>query len=126
MHPLKKKALVRDHNQCQRIKEDGTICGRSTRLTMHHIIPKRQGGADELDNVVIWCSDCHKDFNQWEAEQKKRNKQVRQKARWTVEWKCKPGFVKCATCKEYACKNWPDGFVEALIRLLTTGSIART
>lgn len=34
------------------------ICSKKT-TTIHHIIPKRYGGKDELDNLIPLCVDCH-------------------------------------------------------------------
>ena len=119
MHPLKIQALERDENKCQRRKEDGHICGRTERLTMHHLVPKRKGGKDELANVIIWCWDCHRAFNRFEAKEKKRVANLRKTCKYSLEWKCKPSQEKCATCTRYICDNWPEGFVEALVRLLT-------
>lgn len=34
------------------------ICSEKT-TTIHHILPKRYGGKDELDNLIPLCSDCH-------------------------------------------------------------------
>jgi predicted HNH restriction endonuclease len=28
-------------------------------LTVHHVVPRREGGSDELDNLVTLCPPCH-------------------------------------------------------------------
>jgi 5-methylcytosine-specific restriction endonuclease McrA len=38
----------RDGNAC-------TACGATEGLSVHHIVPARQGGSDELDNLVTLC-----------------------------------------------------------------------
>jgi 5-methylcytosine-specific restriction endonuclease McrA len=38
----------RDGNQC-------VVCGRSDRLSVHHIVPARLGGGDGMDNLVTVC-----------------------------------------------------------------------
>jgi 5-methylcytosine-specific restriction endonuclease McrA len=119
MNPLKIEALKRDHHRCQKKREDGSVCGRTERLTMHHIIPRRMGGADELDNVVIWCWDCHKRYNRNQARTRRRLYKVRKESKWTIDWVCRPGIEKCANCNKFVCLNWPEGFLEALWRLLT-------
>lgn len=46
--------LNRDNYTCQ-------ICGkRHTRLEVHHIIYRSQGGTDNEDNLITLCEDCHK------------------------------------------------------------------
>lgn len=53
----RRKARQRDGNQCQ-------ICGDTpdslyTQLHVHHIIPRADGGTDELNNLVTLCDLCH-------------------------------------------------------------------
>lgn len=53
----RRKVRQRDGNQCQ-------ICGDTpdspyTQLHVHHIIPRVDGGTDELDNLVTLCDLCH-------------------------------------------------------------------
>ena len=119
VNPLKAERLAVDHGKCQKILEGGRICGCNERLTMHHIVPRRMGGPDELDNVVIWCWKCHRDFNISEATVKRKNASLRKESKWTVDWKCKPSCTKCCNCMKGNCTNWPEGFIEALIRMLT-------
>ena len=45
--------LHRDSYTCQ-------ICGKThTRLEVHHIIFRRQGGTDDENNLITLCGDCH-------------------------------------------------------------------
>lgn len=44
--------LKRDHYRC-------TVCGAFTELQVHHIVPRRLGGSDELSNLVTLCAACH-------------------------------------------------------------------
>jgi hypothetical protein len=115
MYPLKAAALERD-KYCQRVK-DGRVCGCTERLTLHHQVPKRQGGIEELTNVVIWCWDCHRNYNIQEMARKRHYHDLKKECKWTIDWRCKPDYKRCGTCTA-ACANWPDGFVEALCRLL--------
>jgi 5-methylcytosine-specific restriction endonuclease McrA len=39
---------LRDANAC-------VVCGRSDRLSVHHVVPARLGGDDPMDNVVTVC-----------------------------------------------------------------------
>lgn len=38
----------RDGNRC-------VVCGRNDRLSVHHVVPARLGGGDEMDNLVTVC-----------------------------------------------------------------------
>lgn len=49
---IRKKCYERDNNSC-------TQCGSSENLHAHHIIPRRAGGVDELENLVTLCAKCH-------------------------------------------------------------------
>ena len=53
---LRKSVLIRDRYTCYR-------CGKKSRsahgLSAHHIIPRLDGGLDDLDNLVILCHPCH-------------------------------------------------------------------
>jgi 5-methylcytosine-specific restriction endonuclease McrA len=42
----------RDGNAC-------VVCGTEHGLSVHHIVPARQGGSDELDNLVTLCRFHH-------------------------------------------------------------------
>jgi hypothetical protein len=38
----------------------GVVCGRSDRLSVHHVVPARLGGSDEMDNLVTVCGLRHR------------------------------------------------------------------
>lgn len=47
-------ALVRDKYTCQ-------CCGKKNcRVEVHHIVFRRNGGSDNLENLITLCEDCHK------------------------------------------------------------------
>lgn len=52
---IRKIVLERDENTCQ-------ICGcvKDSKLHVHHILKRVQGGTDHLDNLLTVCSGCHK------------------------------------------------------------------
>ena len=46
-------ALVRDNYTCQ-------CCGKKNcRVEVHHIVFRRNGGSDSLENLITLCEDCH-------------------------------------------------------------------
>lgn len=50
---IRTQVLKRDNYRC-------VNCGQTgTELHVHHIIPKSEGGTDELDNLVTLCVKCH-------------------------------------------------------------------
>lgn len=50
---LRKKALFRDSGRCQ-------DCGQKAhRVHVHHIVPRKDGGPDILENLTTLCPDCH-------------------------------------------------------------------
>lgn len=55
IHPdLRKQILERDNKTCQR-------CGIMSEigLHLHHIISRKDGGTDSLENLVTLCPSCH-------------------------------------------------------------------
>jgi predicted HNH restriction endonuclease len=53
---LREACLNRDLYRCKRCDKKYTT-GR--RLTVHHIVPRQQGGADDLSNLITLCDACH-------------------------------------------------------------------
>lgn len=35
------------------------ICGTLHKVQLHHIVPKEDGGADDIDNAIALCPNCH-------------------------------------------------------------------
>jgi len=55
---LRIATLMRDEYQC-------TYCGKkNTRLQVHHIVPRHQGGKDTIKNVTTLCQSCHEKLHQ--------------------------------------------------------------
>lgn len=55
----RKKVLRFYNNQC-------FICGYRYFLAIHHIIPKRKGGNDRIDNLIVLCPNHHKEWHYYE------------------------------------------------------------
>lgn len=49
---IRRLVLERDDCSCR-------ICGKENSGQVHHIIPKRSGGTDQLSNLVTLCGRCH-------------------------------------------------------------------
>jgi 5-methylcytosine-specific restriction endonuclease McrA len=55
------RARFREHHRYIRFKSDHClVCGSRDALECHHIIPQRQGGPDNTDNVITLCHTCHR------------------------------------------------------------------
>jgi 5-methylcytosine-specific restriction endonuclease McrA len=48
----RRQALERDRYKC-------TLCGKTERLNVHHIIPYRYCHSHALDNLITLCRSCH-------------------------------------------------------------------
>jgi 5-methylcytosine-specific restriction endonuclease McrA len=51
---LCRKVLERDGWRCQQ-------CGRATELQVHHVKFRSGLGDDKLENLITWCSQCHRE-----------------------------------------------------------------
>ena len=51
---IRQSVLERDENTCQ-------VCGKTatSKLHIHHILKRCEGGTDHLDNLITVCSSCH-------------------------------------------------------------------
>lgn len=50
---LERRIIRRDHAECQ------AVCGCTIGLSVHHIIPRDEGGSDDPLNLITLCKLCH-------------------------------------------------------------------
>lgn len=68
---VKQYVLTRDKRTCQH-------CGKqNTRLEVHHIKFRSQGGTDRPDNLITLCSKCHKDLHKNKFSIRKSSKEYK-------------------------------------------------
>lgn len=49
---IRNQAIKKYGNKCE-------LCGYSLVVEAHHIIPKKDNGKHEVDNLIVLCSNCH-------------------------------------------------------------------
>ena len=49
---VRNHVVDRDYGQC-------TVCASSRLLAVHHVLARKDGGADTPDNLVTLCTSCH-------------------------------------------------------------------
>jgi HNH endonuclease len=49
----------RDRRRCQARRSDGSVCGTSRFIDLHHIIEVHDGGDNSLENLITLCRTCH-------------------------------------------------------------------
>ncbi len=57
---IRRAVLSRDGHRCQI-----PGCISDTNLTIHHIVPKSDGGSNEISNLVTLCEGCHRDIHRF-------------------------------------------------------------
>ncbi len=65
----RREVLLRDGYQCQ-------VCGclvHGKRAHVDHIVPKRQGGTDEVANLRVLCVSCHAKHEGWRSVAKRNS-----------------------------------------------------
>lgn len=71
--PFSKKivneVLVKSGRRCAICKKF-----RGTKIELHHIIPKYEGGKDTFDNCIALCFDCHADVGSYNSNHPKGKK----------------------------------------------------
>ena len=93
-------ALVRDNYTCQ-------CCGKKNcRLEVHHIVFRRNGGSDSLENLITLCEDCHKAVHLGEIDLKLKGKR-----RSTLRYATQMSIIRSMLLKKYPDAIETFGFV---------------
>jgi 5-methylcytosine-specific restriction protein A len=71
----RREVLLRDAYQCQMCG----ACVSGRRAHVDHIVPKREGGSDEVSNLRTLCVSCHSKHEGWKAANAARAKTFGQK-----------------------------------------------
>lgn len=73
----REKVLKRDGNQCRfcEITEEEHRDKHDKGLSVHHIIPRRAGGGDDVDNLMAVCTTCHRTIESTQGEAIKKIEQ---------------------------------------------------
>ena len=83
-------ALDRDNYTCQH-------CGaKNTRLEVHHIKYRSQGGSDDLDNLITLCEKCHHDLHKGKIELK-----IKGKKKSSLKHATQMSVIRCMLLKRY-------------------------
>lgn len=53
---IRERCMLRDSYTCQRC---GKKFGTHAHLSVHHIIPRSEGGSNDLSNLITLCCKCH-------------------------------------------------------------------
>jgi 5-methylcytosine-specific restriction endonuclease McrA len=51
----RREVLARDKHRCQ-----APGCSRTRFLEVHHIVPRKQGGSNQVENLMTLCGSCHR------------------------------------------------------------------
>ena len=93
-------ALVRDNYTCQ-------CCGKKNcRLEVHHIVFRRYGGSDRLENLITLCEDCHKAIHLGAIELKLKGKR-----RSNLRYATQVSTIRCMLLRRYPDAIETFGFV---------------
>ena len=93
-------ALVRDNYTCQ-------CCGKKNcRVEVHHIVFRRNGGSDSLENLITLCGDCHKSVHLGEIDLKLDGKR-----RSSLRYATQMSTIRCMLLRKYPDVIETFGFV---------------
>jgi len=56
---VRREVLARDKHRCQ-----APGCGRTRFLEVHHIVSRKQGGSNKVENLVTLCATCHRLYHE--------------------------------------------------------------
>jgi hypothetical protein len=79
---IRRSALHRDGHQCR-------ICGSTTSLSVHHIVPLSEGGDSTAGNLQVLCHSCHQKEHGHKVP-------VSRKKRFTVRIRHQPMYIPAA------------------------------
>ena len=84
--------LNRDNYTCQYCKGKH----KDSKLEVHHIIYRSQGGSDEQDNLITLCHTCHKDLHSGKITPKFNGKK-----KGTLKYATQMNSIRCQLLKAY-------------------------
>ena len=58
----------KDSRKVKMCRECGKMETDDERLTVHHVVPRRRGGADSEQNYILLCRSCHDDIESGDTE----------------------------------------------------------
>lgn len=91
--------LHRDKYTCQ-------VCGKKhTRLEVHHIVYRSQGGTDDEDNLITLCEDCHNKVHDGKLVINKKSKKM------NLKYATHMGIIRSQLLKVYPEAIETFGFV---------------
>jgi len=64
---LRQEVRERDNHECR-------FCEFDDNLHTHHVIPRKAGGSDSLENLITVCASCHKTIESTQGKALKRLK----------------------------------------------------
>lgn len=104
------KAMVlnRDNYTCQCCKGKH----KDSKLEVHHIIFRSQGGSDEESNLITLCHTCHKDLHSG-----KINPNFKGKKKGTLKYATQMNSIRCQLLKQYPDAIETFGYVTKANRL---------
>jgi len=84
-------------------REDCYICGRGHTdiLEQHHIVPRRFGGSDGVDNLVDLCPSCHRSIEKLYGKRFYETLDVTKDSNQEVKATGTCGFIDCAADAEH-------------------------
>ena len=56
---IRHEVMLRDGGRCTSIS-DGKRCESTRFIDLHHIVPVYEGGTNEVSNLTLLCSQCHR------------------------------------------------------------------
>lgn len=76
---IEKVIKTRDKNSCK-------SCGIKVGLTVHHILPRSEGGTDYPPNLITLCNYCHNEIEELGFKVKEQ----------IIDFKRKRNYIKCS------------------------------
>lgn len=105
---IKAMVLNRDNYKCQYCKGKH----KDSKLEVHHIIYRSQGGSDEESNLITLCHTCHKDLHDGKITLKLSGKQ-----KGTLKYATQMNSIRCQLLKTYPNAIETYGYITKANRL---------